>query len=276
MGQHTGILELTNEDTGRLRLLDQTLVALPTDPVVPAQLIDKYQLRAGLEVEVQLQNGKSKQQNQPRGRKGQKKRKKKIKSDVIDPKAPWAASVTSIEGVEPQDYASNRRYEDLTTIDPAPRMTLEYPGCPPSCRLIDMFCPIGYGQRAMVVSPPKAGKTTLLKDIATAVQKNHEGVEVIALLIDERPEEVTDFRRTVPCQVLASSNDHSSVRHAKLSILAIERAKRLAESGKDVVVLLDSLTRVGRAFNTMPGMGGTGRTLSGGVDAGASRAQPGI
>jgi transcription termination factor Rho len=157
----------------------------------------------------------------------------------------------------------------LTTIDPQPRLTLEHAGCADACRLIDLFCPIGYGQRGMIVSPPKAGKTTLLQNIANAVQKNHDRCHVIALLVDERPEEVTDFRRNVPCTVWASSNDHPPDRHVGLVQLAMERCKRWAEQSKDVVVLLDSLTRVGRAFNTAPGLQGTGRTLTGGLDAGA-------
>jgi transcription termination factor Rho len=132
-----------------------------------------------------------------------------------------------------------------------------------------LFCPIGYGQRAMIVSPPKAGKTILLQNIAFAVARNHPDVEVIALLIDERPEEVTDFRRNVPCTVLASSNDHTPEKHVKLAVLAIDRAKRMAESGRDVVVLLDSLTRLGRAFNNAPGIAATGRTMSGGLDSSA-------
>ncbi|MEM6554137.1 MAG: transcription termination factor Rho, partial [Planctomycetota bacterium] len=144
-----------------------------------------------------------------------------------------------------------------------------YPGCPPACRLIDLFCPIGYGTRGMIVSPPKAGKTTLLQNIATAIARNHPDAEVYALLVDERPEEVTDFRRNVPCTVWASSNDHPLERHVGLAMLALERCKRHAEMGRDVVVLLDSLTRIGRAFNTAPNMAGTGRTLSGGLDAGA-------
>ena len=148
-------------------------------------------------------------------------------------------------------------------------MQLEYPGCPPDCRLIDLFCPIGYGQRGMIVSPPKAGKTILLQQIAFAIEKNHPDMEVIALLIDERPEEVTDFRRNVPCSVLASSNDHTPQKHVRLAQLTIDRAKRLAEQGKDVAVLLDSLTRVGRAFNVAPGIASTGRTMSGGLDSAA-------
>jgi transcription termination factor Rho len=152
---------------------------------------------------------------------------------------------------------------------PEKRLTLEYPGCPAACRLIDLFCPIGYGSRGMIVSPPKAGKTTLMRDIAFAIHKNHPEVEVYALLVDERPEEVTEFRRNVPVKVWASSNDHPPERHVGLAVAALERCKRLAEQGKDVVVLLDSLTRLGRAFNVAPNVVGTGRTLSGGLDAGA-------
>ena len=192
-----------------------------------------------------------------------------MRANAIAPNAPRVQQVFKVDGQPPEEFAKRRKFEDLTTIDPSPRLTLEYPGCPPSCRLIDLFCPIGYGQRGMIVSPPKAGKTTLLQNIAFAVQKNHPNVHVIALLVDERPEEVTDFRRNVPCEVLASSNDHTAEKHCGLAILTIERAKRMAEAGRDVVVLLDSLTRVGRAFNTAPGMSQTGRTLSGGLDASA-------
>ncbi|MEL6796660.1 MAG: hypothetical protein AAFO89_07530, partial [Planctomycetota bacterium] len=118
--------------------------------------------------------------------------------------------------------------EELTAIDPQPRLTLEYPGCSPSCRLIDLFCPIGRGQRGLIVSPPKAGKTTLLKDIAHAILHNHEDTYLVVLLIDERPEEVTDFRRTLQklsegheferCEVLGSSNDNDTAQHVKISI----------------------------------------------------------
>ncbi|MBI1337864.1 MAG: transcription termination factor Rho [Phycisphaera sp.] len=276
--QYTGILELSNRADGRLRLLQTTFTATPADPVVPAHIIEQLHLRPGLELEVVLgkPNGNGQQQHPQHqgggGGRNRRKRKKKSQTDAIAPHARRVAEVTLIDGMEPEAYKNHivtRRFEDLTTIDPQPRLTLEYPGCPPSCRLIDLFCPIGYGQRGMIVSPPKAGKTTLLQNIAFAIQKNHPEVDVIALLVDERPEEVTDFKRNVPCTVLASSNDHTPERHVKLAVLAIERAKRLAERGKDVVVLLDSLTRVGRAFNTAPGVVNTGRTLSGGLDASA-------
>jgi len=268
MNQYTGILEISGKADGRIRLLDKTLISLATDPLVPAHLIDRYRLRPGLELEVQL--GKSVGENHNRhARRNSRGKKSKRKANTLAPSARRVENLVKIDGLEPKEFIDRRRYEDLTTIDPAPRLTLEYPGCPAACRLIDLFCPIGYGQRGMIVSPPKAGKTTLLHNIAFAIKKNHPQVHVIALLIDERPEEVTDFRRNVPCTVLASSNDHTAQRHVNLAILAVERAKRMAEAGLDVVILLDSLTRVGRAFNTAPGISGTGRTLTGGVDAGA-------
>jgi transcription termination factor Rho len=272
----TGILELTSRADGRVRTLDQTYNAQPTDPVVPAKLIEQFALRSGVEIEVELgkpMGGGQKSNHGGRNGRGFKKGKKKQykvpKTNAIDPSALRVDGILSVDGMEPTEFAKVRKFEDLTTIDPHPRLTLEYHGCPPACRLIDLFCPIGFGQRGMIVSPPKTGKTTLLQNIAGAVTRNHPDAVVIALLVDERPEEVTDFRRSVPCTVWASSNDHTPQRHVGLAMLAIDRAKRMTEQGKDVVILLDSLTRVGRAFNTAPGMQGTGRTLSGGLDAGA-------
>ncbi|MBN8644257.1 MAG: transcription termination factor Rho, partial [Planctomycetes bacterium] len=173
----------------------------------------------------------------------------------------------AVEGLAPDVYARRKPFEDLQSIDPAPRLTLEYPGCPPSCRLIDLFCPIGRGQRALIVAPPKAGKTVLLKDIAGALAKNHPDLTVFALLIDERPEEVTDFRRSVPAKVFASSNDHAVERHIAVAEMVIERCRRMVEAGKHVVVLLDSLTRLGRAFNNSRKHSNSGRTLTGGIDS---------
>ncbi|MFN7020987.1 MAG: transcription termination factor Rho, partial [Phycisphaerales bacterium] len=164
---------------------------------------------------------------------------------------------------------------ELTSIDPQPRLTLEYPGCPASCRLVDLFCPIGRGQRGLIVSPPKAGKTTLLKDIGSAILRNHADVELIVLLVDERPEEVTDFKRhfaMIPegqgrCRVIASSNDHDAEKHIAISIMTMDRCKRMVEAGKHVVVMLDSLTRLGRAFNRSRKYAGSGRTMTGGIDS---------
>jgi len=258
-----GIYEQGPKSDGRLRQLGDTFLAYPQDPVVASHLVEKYDLRPGMMIECSLGKpfGGGPQQNQ-RG-------KKKVKYTSIDPSARRVQDILKIEGKTPEAFGTLRNFGDLTIIMPEPRLTLEYPGCPDACRLIDMFCPIGYGTRGMIVSPPKAGKTTLLQNIALGVQHNHPDCEVFALLIDERPEEVTEFRRNVPCTVWASSNDHTPERHCGLAIAAIERCRRLAEMGKDVVVLMDSLTRLGRAFNTAPNMASTGRTLSGGLDAGA-------
>ena len=269
MKQHTGILEIWENGSARLRTLCDTLVASPRDPIVSKDLIGRYGLRPGLELEVHLSKGNPGHNHRSKKRPRNKKKRKKNRSNPVEAGTPGVHEILAIEGLSPEEYSKQSRFEDLTTVDPEPRLTLEFPGCPPACRLIDMFCPIGYGTRGMIVSPPKAGKTTLLQNIAVAVSKNHPDVEVIALLVDERPEEVTDFRRNVPCTVLASSNDHDVERHVGLAMLAIERAKRMAESGRDVVILLDSLTRVGRAFNTAPGLANSGRTLTGGVDSGA-------
>lgn len=267
MSSVSGILEIGSRPDGRLRQLGTSYVASPSDPLIPKQLIEKHDLRSGLAIEVELGKPVGGNKGQKQGNYSNKPKRQRI--SAVAPDARRATKLVTLEGEDPESLGGVRRFEDLTTIDPQPRIGLEYDGCAAACRLIDLFCPIGFGQRGMIVSPPKAGKTTLLQNIANAVAKNHPHAEVFALLIDERPEEVTDFRRNVPCTVWASSNDHTPDRHCGLAVLAIDRARRLAEAGKDVVILLDSLTRLGRAFNTAPGMQGTGRTLSGGIDAGA-------
>lgn len=186
-------------------------------------------------------------------------------------------TIIAIEGLSPEKFASAKPFDELTSIDPQPRLTLEHPGCAPAARLADLFCPIGRGQRGLIVSPPKAGKTTLLKDIAHSILHNHHDVEMIVLLVDERPEEVTDFRRAFAdinnaagksrCRVIASSNDHDADKHIQVALLTLERCKRMVEAGKHVVVVLDSLTRLGRAFNRSRKYASSGRTMSGGIDS---------
>lgn len=260
MAERTGIVDLTQSEA-RLRVLDNTFVADIRDPLIPKSLVSRFGLQHANEVTVEVG-----QRFGPEKVNGKSVR-KKTKIGKEQSQAPRVEKIVRIEGIHAGDYHSPRDLRDCTPTDPAPQIQLEYPGCPSSCRLIDLFCPIGFGQRGLIVSPPKAGKTTLLQEIADAIQKNYPEAIVWALLVDERPEEVTDFRRNTPCEVFASSNDHPAERHVGISIAVIERAKRLAESGKDVVILMDSLTRLGRAFNTAPGLANSGKILSGGMDS---------
>jgi len=178
--------------------------------------------------------------------------------------------VDRVNGKDPDENAQNRvNYEDLTPIFPNERYTLETPNRVNnlSVRLIDLIAPIGKGQRAMIVSQPKAGKTTLLKQIANGITENYPDTHLIVLLIDERPEEVTDMRRSIKGEVVASTFDELPEHHTRIAEMVQERAMRLVEDGKDVVILLDSLTRLTRAYNLV--IPPTGRTLSGGMDPGA-------
>ena len=175
--------------------------------------------------------------------------------------------VKSVNGIKP-DIASKRKdFEKLVPIYPDTRLKLAHCDVSPSGRLVDIFTPIGKGQRGLIVAPPKAGKTTLLKQIANAILKNHSEVELIVLLIDERPEEVTDIRESVQADVISSTFDELPSNHIKVAEMVLARAKNLVEHGRDVVILMDSITRLARAYNLtiVP----TGRTLSGGLDPGA-------
>ncbi|MEE2895422.1 MAG: transcription termination factor Rho, partial [Planctomycetota bacterium] len=227
------------------------LVESNEDPFVPGEIVEKLDLRPAQRLSVEVVQQKPRRRRRSGGRKPR----------------PVVGEVLEVEGLEPEAYASRKSFDELTPIDPQPRMSLEHRGCPPACRLVDLFCPLGYGTRGLIVAPPKAGKTILLQQIAAGIKHNHPDVDVVALLIDERPEEVTDFRRNVPAEVLASSNDMDVDTHCRLGILAIERAKRKLEAGRDVVVLLDSLTRLGRAFNNSRSFRQSGRTMSGGLDS---------
>ena len=179
--------------------------------------------------------------------------------------SPQLKEVLSVNGTSFVEYGDVVRFENLTTINPIEKFNLETTPDIVETRIIDLVTPIGKGTRGLIVAPPRTGKTTILKQIANAVTTNHKDVQVIVLLIDERPEEVTDFTRSVDAEVIASSNDQDLETHVRLSRLVIDRCRRLVESGKDVFVLLDSITRVARAFNSVHG--GSGRTMTGGVDA---------
>jgi transcription termination factor Rho len=172
--------------------------------------------------------------------------------------------VQKVSGLAPEDAKNLPHFQDLISVNPHQAFRLAADQAEISLRVIDLIAPIGRGQRGLIVSPPKAGKTTLLEHLGQAIAKHHPETHLILLLIDERPEEVTHFRRAVKAEVLASSADSAADSHIKLARLAIERSKRLVETGRHVVILLDSLTRLGRASNREMGPGG--RTMSGGVD----------
>jgi transcription termination factor Rho len=172
--------------------------------------------------------------------------------------------VDKVNGLDPEQIKGRSVFEKGTPIFPEERFKLENRSTQLSTRVIDLFCPIGKGQRALIVSPPKAGKTTLLKNIAQGISINHPEAHIIALLVDERPEEVTDMQRTIDGEVVASTFDEHPENHTAVAELAMERAKRLVELGKDVVILLDSITRLARAYNQV--VPTSGRTLSGGLD----------
>ncbi|MFJ2511569.1 transcription termination factor Rho [Streptomyces griseoviridis] len=173
--------------------------------------------------------------------------------------------VVRVNGRTPADLRTRRHFRDLTPLHPQERLRLEHPGAGLTGRVTDLIAPIGKGQRGLIVAPPKTGKTVLLQQIAAAVAGNHPECRLMVVLLDERPEEVTEMRRSVRGEVYASTFDRAPKQHIALAELVIERAKRLVEAGEDVVILLDSLTRLCRAHNNAAASGG--RTLSGGVDA---------
>jgi len=229
-----GILHITDErQDGQLRDPVHPLRPVNGGIIVPRQLIRDLRLRPGLMV-----------QGNPRGR-------------VL-------GQIDTIEGRPPQDYAQTATMYDGTALDPAPQIKLEHNPTEYTTRVIDILAPVGFGQRGLILAPPRSGKTILLQNIARGVHANYPNVQIVLLLVDERPEEVTDMRRNVPGTVYASSNDNTVEKHLDLAQLVIERCKRQVEFGADIVVLLDSLTRLGRAFNTGGPSGG--RTLSGGLD----------
>ena len=248
----TGLLQLQDGADARLRQLGDGLVEAKDDPFVPESLAEECPFRPASRMTVEVVERKARRRR--RGGGGR-------------PVRQVVQEILSVEDLSPEEYSTRKEFLELTPIDPQPRLGLEYEGCPPACRLIDLFCPIGFGTRGLIVAPPKAGKTILLQNIAFGIKHNHPDVELVALLIDERPEEVTDFRRNVPATVLASSNDEGVEKHISLGLLAVERARRMVEAGRDVVVLLDSLTRLGRAFNNSKKYASSGRTMSGGLDA---------
>jgi transcription termination factor Rho len=184
-------------------------------------------------------------------------------------KYPALLRIDTVSALDPEAARNRPRFEDLTPLFPDSRLHLEMPGAKENVttRIVDLLSPIGKGQRGLIVSPPKAGKTTVVKQIAHSIESNNPEVHLMVLLVDERPEEVTDMRRSVQGEVVASTFDRPSDEHTTVAELAIERAKRLVEMGRDVVIILDGITRLARAYNLAAPA--TGRIMSGGVDSGA-------
>lgn len=182
-------------------------------------------------------------------------------------KFPSLIFVGEVNGEHPEKAMKRKRFDELTPIYPNQKLKLETVSNDYATRIIDLMSPIGKGQRGMIVAQPKVGKTTLLKKVANSISKNNPEVELIVLLIDERPEEVTDMKRSIKGQVIHSTFDELPEHHVKVAEMVLERAKRLVEHGKDVVILLDSITRLTRAYNLV--IPSSGRTLSGGIDPAA-------
>lgn len=238
-GTIEGILELHPKGYGFVRSAENDFGAQDIDPFVSSSLVEKYGLREGIMIKGEVGPG-----NRGQG--------------------PRLQEVESIDGMNPEQFAEIKNFDDLTPINPFEQIKLETGAKPVTTRVMDLLTPIGKGQRALIVAPPRSGKTMLLQDIANAISTNHPEIHLIVLLIDERPEEVTEMRRMVNGEVIASSMDREVESHIRISQLIVERGKRLAESGKDCVILLDSITRTARAFNKW--VGNSGRTGTGGLD----------
>lgn len=239
-GHVRGILEVGEKGFGFLRNPARSFQISPNDIYVSPDIIRKFKLRPGLEIE---------------GR-------------AVPPKkgSPQLAEIFKMNGQPPEKYAGLKKFDDLTSLNPNERFVLETEPDRYTTRVVDLVAPVGKGTRGLIVAAPRTGKTTLLHHIANAVIANHPDVHTMVLLVDERPEETTDFRRSVKGgEVIASTNDQTIEDHVRTAKIAIERAKRLVEFGRDVFVVLDSITRLARAFNNY--IGSTGRTMTGGLDA---------
>ena len=235
-----GVLEVGEKGFGFLRNPARSYQVSPNDIYVSPDMIRRHRLRAGLEIEGRAAPP----------RKG----------------SPQLVEIKNINGQPLDKYASLKKFDDLTSINPTERYVLETVPDRYTTRVMDIVAPIGKCTRGLIVASPRTGKTILLQNIANSVAANSPAARLIILLVDERPEEVTEIRRSCPtAELMASSNASDIKSHTRIAQLAIERAKRLVEEGKDVFVLMDSITRVGRAFNNAMGSGG--RTMSGGIDA---------
>jgi len=268
-----GVLERHPKGFGFLRSPDRNYTAKADDPYVPGLLIDKFDLAEGLLVSGPIEMGQRAPAPPPqRGNNRFPQRSQQRPSNNNGPgNGVRLSAIHQIEGTDAKMF-KRRPWEQLTAVDPTEWIKLETNPEQLTTRVIDLFTPIGKGQRGLIVAPPRSGKTVLLSHIAAAVAKNHPEMHLMVLLVDERPEEVTEMRRMVKAfgggstaEVLASSSDQDTGAHLRLAELVIERAKRIAEQGKQAFVLLDSLTRLARAYNKHAG--NSGRTMSGGIDS---------
>ncbi len=220
---YSGLLEVEERGFGFVRTLSLTLRHLPTDPYIAPHLITQYRLRPGVLIEGTISiagNGKS-------------------QVDTIE----------RINKVKPERWMRVVEFSQRTVVNPNELLKLEGSHNDPAMRIVDLISPIGKGQRGLIVAPPRSGKTMLLQQMAHAISTNYPKLDLIVLLVDERPEEITDIRRAVKGLVFASSHDDHRLSHTRLAQLVLDYAKRRAELGRDVVMLLDSLTKLGRAFN---------------------------
>jgi transcription termination factor Rho len=233
-----GILEIHRDGHGYIRDPNRGYKASHLDPYVSERLIDRLRIRPGSAVVASI-------------------------AQAEFDETPRVSDLLEINGRDPVDAGEIRQFEELTAVDPSIRIRLESPCGPMSLRVLDLISPIGKGHRGLIVAPPRSGKTILLQEIAKSVTAQYAEIELVVLLLDERPEEVTEIRRGVNAQVVASSNDQPAEEHVRLAELTFDRARRVVEQGGDVLILLDSLTRLARAYNTLSS---TGRTLTGGVD----------
>jgi transcription termination factor Rho len=238
-----GVLDVLPDGYGFLRAADYNYLSSPDDVYVSPSQIKKFALRTGDTVSGQVRPPKEGERFFALLR------------------------VETVNGMDPENIRERTLFDNLTPLYATERLNLETAPGEYSTRIMNMFTPIGKGNRGMIVSPPKAGKTILLQQIANAITRNHQEVELIVLLIDERPEEVTDMERSVKAEVISSTFDEPPERHVQVSDIVLDKAKRLTEAKKDVVILLDSLTRLARAHNTV--VPHSGKILSGGVDANA-------
>jgi len=237
-----GFIDPVGDSFTLLRWPELNFLPVPEDVGVPRTLLQQFHLRPGQKVGGKLRL--------PRERE---------KSLMLD-------QITTIEGALVAEWSEKKDFENLTPLYPEGRILLENNTTKSlEARAVDLLAPLGRGQRGLIVSPPRVGKTILLKEIAKAIRVNHPEIELIILLVDERPEEVTDLEREVDCQIYSSTFDESSQRHIQVAELVLERAKRLVELKKDVVILLDSITRLARGYNNL--QPGRGRIMSGGVEA---------